>query len=592
MVAVESRRTGWSAGISEVSERLVNRAVVDDNQRALHRRMISVLLVAPFFLAAATLLTLAGSVGTALIISLLCAVMAGFWTLASLVGLTGRWQVAGVSALLIGGGAVAGLQLAGSGVSVPVALLTLALPLETYWITRERRHVAIAAGVGALALIATALGAGAVGGWTLWLLPAAYAASIWVRWSEPQKVVRKPDLDLQMLAELGDTTLLRIGRDGQVIEAASPDGGGILWPQRLHGLPLVECVNVQDRIALMCALADMREGAAARRIGLAFRVSAPGEPERFERFSASITAAPDDGAHVLVGLSSAAEIEALRADLNNARDRAASLEIAKTRFLGAVSHELRTPLNAIIGFSDMMLRNMAGELPAGRQRDYVQLIHESGGHLLSVVNSILDVSKVEAGVYPIHPEPFLMREAVELCDSIMRSAADAKRISFRSTVRQDTGEIVADRRAVQQIILNLVSNAIKFSGDRGAVSVDVARHGKWTDIVVADSGVGMSQDDLERIGEPFVQVCNDLDRRFEGAGLGLSLVKGLVKLHGGRFTVESAIGEGTTVRVSLPVDRRQTRDIDAAETVTALQAEEKDETEETGDVDETFRKHA
>src|SRR5690606_6326152 len=152
-----------------------------------------------------------------------------------------------------------------------------------------------------------------------------------------------------------------------------------------------------------------------------------------------------------------------RARLADASDSAQEVELAKGRFLGAVSHELRTPLNAIIGFSDMLLHNMAGELPSGRQRDYVGLIRESGHHLLSVVNAILDVSKIEAGAYSIHAEPFVLDEAVGLCHDMMAPLAEAKGVSLSIHSCPDLGELTADRRAVQQIIINLVSNAIKFT---------------------------------------------------------------------------------------------------------------------------------
>jgi cell cycle sensor histidine kinase DivJ len=243
----------------------------------------------------------------------------------------------------------------------------------------------------------------------------------------------------------------------------------------------------------------------------------------------------------------------LRTRLSAAEDRAQGLEIARGRFLAAVSHELRTPLNSIIGFSDMLLHGMAGALEDPRQREYVGLIRQSGGHLLSVVNAILDVSKIESGAYGIQPEAFAVREAIDLCHAMLTPQAEEKGLNFLVRARADAGEIVADRRAVQQIVINLAANAIKFTERGGKVSVEAIRSGGWLRIVVSDTGIGMSQDELARVGKPFVQVSSDLSRRFEGTGLGLSLVKGLVRLHGGTMTIESATGEGTLVTVALPV---------------------------------------
>jgi cell cycle sensor histidine kinase DivJ len=227
--------------------------------------------------------------------------------------------------------------------------------------------------------------------------------------------------------------------------------------------------------------------------------------------------------------------------------------VAKSRFLAAVSHELRTPLNSIIGFSDMLVHGMAGEFADARQREYVELIRESGTHLLSVVNAILDVSKIEAGAYSIRPEPFVVAEAIELCRSMMAQQAHDQGVRLTAEVTPGTGEICADRRAVQQIMLNLLSNAVKFTPAGGEVGIEVQRRGSRLRLAVRDTGIGIAEEDLGRLGQPFMQVRNDFTRQFDGTGLGLSLVKGLVRLHEGEMTIECAPGEGTTVAVMLPV---------------------------------------
>jgi cell cycle sensor histidine kinase DivJ len=214
---------------------------------------------------------------------------------------------------------------------------------------------------------------------------------------------------------------------------------------------------------------------------------------------------------------------------------------------------LRTPLNAILGFSDMLSHEMFGPFADPRQKEYVGLIHESGNHLLSVVNSILDVSKIESGAYAIHPEPFAFADAVEMCRSMMAHQAAAKSVSLRIAMAPGIDEICGDRRAIQQVLINLVSNAVKFTPEGGSVVIGASRAGHRLRFWVSDTGIGIAPDDLKRLGQPFTQVQNEYTRQFEGAGLGLSLVKGLVVLHDGTMSIESAPGEGTTVTVTVPV---------------------------------------
>jgi cell cycle sensor histidine kinase DivJ len=169
------------------------------------------------------------------------------------------------------------------------------------------------------------------------------------------------------------------------------------------------------------------------------------------------------------------------------------------------------------------------------------------------VTSILDVSKIECGSYPIAPESFRFRDAVETCRAMMRLQADQKSLTLDADIPPAVGQIVADRRAVQQMLINLISNAIKFTPAGGIVSVGANRLGSRVHFWVNDTGIGISQEDLGRLGQPFTQLRNDYTREYEGAGLGLSLVKGLVALHEGSMMVESAPGEGTIVTISLPV---------------------------------------
>jgi cell cycle sensor histidine kinase DivJ len=171
-----------------------------------------------------------------------------------------------------------------------------------------------------------------------------------------------------------------------------------------------------------------------------------------------------------------------------------------------------------------------------------------------VVTSILDISRLESGTYTALPEPFRFADAVEMCASMMNLPAGQKGVRLTLQVAADAGEINADRRAVQQILINLASNAIKFTPEGGHVTIGARRVGSRLHFWVRDTGIGIAEADMANLGKPFTQVHNDYTRRFEGTGLGLSLVKGLVALHDGAMSIESALGEGTTVSINLPIE--------------------------------------
>ncbi|WP_192385791.1 sensor histidine kinase, partial [Mesorhizobium silamurunense] len=301
---------------------------------------------------------------------------------------------------------------------------------------------------------------------------------------------------------------------------------------------------------------DMREGAPKRRLDLRIRLprDGGGSADNFRPFRLELMRGALEQDIFTLVLRENDDVAALREELASARDAAAAAEVAKGRFLAVVSHELRTPLNAIIGFSDMLLHEMFGAFRDPRQKEYVGLVRESGQHLLSVVTSILDVSRIEAGAYATELEPFRFADAVDMCRSMMRPLADAKSIALGSQIAPDAGEINADRRAVQQILINLVSNAVKFTPDGGSVVIGAKRVGSRLHFWVSDTGIGIAEEDMANLGKPFMQIQNDYTRRFEGTGLGLSLVKGLVALHEGTMSIESAPGEGTTATISLPVN--------------------------------------
>jgi two-component system, cell cycle sensor histidine kinase DivJ len=245
------------------------------------------------------------------------------------------------------------------------------------------------------------------------------------------------------------------------------------------------------------------------------------------------------------------ERKAHECELVEARDAAMSASRAKSRFLANMSHELRTPLNAIIGFSEVMSREMFG--PVGpRYQEYSRLIHESGSHLLELINGVLDMSKIEAGKFELSEEVFDLEDTAAAAVRFVRLAAERARVVLKTDIAAEAHTIFADRRAIKQILVNLLSNGVKYTPAGGEVRVSARLVGGGVEIAVADTGTGISKADLERLGRPFEQVENAETRAKEGTGLGLALVKSLTAMHGGEAVLDSVMGEGTTVHVRLP----------------------------------------
>lgn len=231
--------------------------------------------------------------------------------------------------------------------------------------------------------------------------------------------------------------------------------------------------------------------------------------------------------------------------------RAEEANQSKSEFLANMSHELRTPLNAINGFSDIMKKELFGPLGDPRYSEYVNDILFSGQHLLSLINDILDMSKIEAGKMTLNSEAMQMNDMISQVIRIVRGRAEENRLKL--VYEEDiVPEIEADPRAVKQILLNLATNAIKFTPEGGVVTIAVEPKSAGLIIRVSDTGIGISQDDIQRLAQPFEQIDSQHSRQHEGTGLGLALSKSLVELHGGNFTIESVVGQGTTVIFTLP----------------------------------------
>ncbi|TIN38176.1 MAG: PAS domain-containing sensor histidine kinase [Mesorhizobium sp.] len=545
---------------------MVHPSILGQNDRRCQRRFIGVMLAAPFFAAGAAVTLVTSGMGVAVTMAAIFATFGLCWFAALLVAASGKMAFAGQVALVMGSLALAGVIAAAGGMASPVAMLVVALPFESGWIGASRRAALWGALSACVAILLQAFagsvfpfGPAEIAAWH-WLLPLAWALTLVPRVAalgSPAGAQLDPATD-DRLENIIDAVVLRAGRHGEVLDASAKARTILkLQPELLFGTGLFDRIHLSDRVAYLSALADMRDGAPARRLDLRVRLPQNGDgptADNYRPFSLELARGEEQQDVLTFVLRENDELAGLREELAAAKEAAASAEVAKGRFLAVVSHELRTPLNAIIGFSDMLLHEMFGTFKDPRQKEYVGLVKESGQHLLAVVTSILDVSRIEAGAYATEPEPFRFVEAVEMCQSMMRLQAEAKNIDLQAQIAPDAGEINADRRAVQQILINLVSNAIKFTPDGGDVVVGAKRIGSRLHFWVRDTGIGIAEEDFANLGKPFMQIQNDYTRRFEGTGLGLSLVKGLVALHEGTMSIESMPGEGTTVTISLPVN--------------------------------------
>jgi cell cycle sensor histidine kinase DivJ len=315
--------------------------------------------------------------------------------------------------------------------------------------------------------------------------------------------------------------LLILGPRGQVLRAFghAPD-----WVD-LKAQSLVAMALIEDRRAINDALAQ------ARRLGT-------GQVQFRSHGSSHIYGAAD--LRVLPGGGFMALV----------RDATQAQSAARARFLANMSHELRTPLNAIMGFSDIMRSRMFGPL-AGKYADYVGLIHEAGGHLLDLINDVLDISKIEADCYELSLEVMDAREPVTAALRLLRLQTDEAGIGLRGVLPPSEMMASLDRRAIKQIVINLVANGLKFTPRSGEVTVTLQAFDGGLELIVADTGIGIAPDDLAGLGRPYAQAkANPIAA--EGTGLGLSLVRALAQLHGGDMYIESRLGEGTAVTIRLP----------------------------------------
>jgi len=373
--------------------------------------------------------------------------------------------------------------------------------------------------------------------------------------------------------------------DGGCIAYVSANAQAVLGTcaAELQGYGLFERVHIADRPAYLRALSDAAASGDTCDIEFRLRRHADGDlpaceatrfiwiemrcrpfnggsghereaPGRHEREAPGRHERGAPGRHVVAVMRDISARKAQQEALVAARAEAERANAAKSRFLAIMSHELRTPLNAIIGFSGMMCGEADIRTGGSRDLEYPRLINESGHHLLAVVNEILDMSRLETGDFEIAPEPFRVGDVIASCGELLALKAQDAGVALACDASPGVPDIVADKRAVKRILINLIANAIKFSDRGGTVTVAARKDGQHILLTVEDTGIGIAPDDVARIGDPFFQVRGTYSRRHDGTGLGLSIVKGLAKLHGGELEVRSRPGEGTLIMVRLPLD--------------------------------------
>jgi signal transduction histidine kinase len=260
-------------------------------------------------------------------------------------------------------------------------------------------------------------------------------------------------------------------------------------------------------------------------------------------------------AHVVELEATKLELQTTAENLTRALNAAAEASQSKSQFLATMSHELRTPLNAIIGFSELLKGELFGPIGDARYKGYVNDVHRSGKHLLALVNDVLDFSKIDAGHLTLQDDQIDIREALATSLRMVEGQAGTNGVIIEQEIAEDLPILRADERRIRQILLNLLSNAVKFTPRGGTIRMIAFVDEREFVVQVADTGIGMAKEDIPRALERFGQLDSDLNRKYEGTGLGLPLTKKLAELHGGRLEIESELCVGTKVTVAFPAER-------------------------------------
>jgi cell cycle sensor histidine kinase DivJ len=573
------RTVEWASAVEARLAGLVHPSVEDPAERGRHARFILVRIMTgglalaslpaclawqgvPGAAACAAVLALVAQLGAAVVL-----MRTGLFTLAH--GLASTALAAMIAGTALWGGSP--MTVAWLLVVPAEALLSGSLRSAAVAAALAMMAVGVAAGLNAFAIAPVQSGPAALTV-VLAVLLGAHAVAQGLEGAcldRAAKPVKGRDRSDAAVLQAIDDLVTWHDRNGHVVDASAASMRLLSLPAAaLHGRGMFARVHVADRPAFLKAISDAATG--TQPVAVQFRIhgAVVAEAEAatpavqgataiwVEMRAHRVIAAGDEG-HAVVAVTRDVSEQRRRADeLEVARAAAEKADALKGRFLATVSHELRTPLNAIIGFSEILGMDAGATLDAGRAKEYAQIIRSSGQHLLEVVNMLLDLSKIETGNFDFVPEPFDLAPLVHGCCDLVGLRAEQAGVALSRDIASDLPEFVSDRRACRQILINLLSNAVKFTPAGGRITVSVRREHDRLMLVVADTGIGIPEEDLPRLGDPFFQSGAAYDRAHEGSGLGLSVVRGLVGLHRGTMMIESSPGRGTVVSVKLPIDCR------------------------------------
>ncbi len=370
--------------------------------------------------------------------------------------------------------------------------------------------------------------------------------------TQAEEALRKSENNYRLLAETSTDVIVKYDRDG-LCTFISPAGESILGytQEESIGAPMLACIYKPDRKIITDALEAARRGRTSDRI--TYRTHKKGGELLW--METSVRTLLDERGEILETVAFSRDITErhnVQEELLAARKKAEAANRTKSRFLANMSHELRTPLNAIIGFSDIMCESMFGPLGAPQYDEYSKLIRESGQFLLTLINDILDMSKIEAGKYELYLEEIDLEDLLEGCIRFVEPHAAKNDIEINYEIDETLSPLYADERTIKQVFLNLLSNSIKFSPNKGEISISIGQTDTHVEIRVQDTGCGIPEADISRLAQPFEQVNAEASAAQTGTGLGLALVKSFVTLHGGAMNIQSEQGEGTCVTFTLP----------------------------------------